>query len=259
MPLKLIKLKNAWPKWLVWILALTLLVLLCIFGKWAWQPVILIITGVVATQAGSRYAQTTLQQLVEKLTYQDETESTQCSEDEKKITKALRESIEDRLRPAKRDGHDAVDSYLNQVAGSWAMAFLVIGIAGMLFLRPTLLGVENPKGITTVAVVALVVTILLIAWIVTMGIVGSSKEIIIYFGHKSKYPPSGALTVFRAAVLIIYSCLVFAAYWPKPPIIPDAGGNQSETINNMTSISTNNIQNKTAVPTTNTSPSFNTQ
>jgi hypothetical protein len=253
------KFKERWPLWLVWALVIVLVLMPMPFmlGRWAFQPVLMIFASVIATQIGSRYGQTTLNHLVRTLTYKDPdgAETAQVSEEEKRKLNVLKEAIETRLQPEKKEGHGAVDSYLNQVAGSWAMVILIIGLAIMLSTRPYL-GIQNPPWMGNVIIIALLLIIGLLIWIATKGIVGS-KSIIIYCGHNKIYPPNGALTIFRAAVLIIYGCLVFAAYWPKPLIVPNVESNLNN--NNMASILTTNIQNKTAPSTTNTSSSFNTK
>ncbi len=212
-----------WPQYLMWLLVIVLAVSPFVLGRWAWQPIIVVATGVIATQIASRFGQTTLEALAKTFTYNGSSDRQEAiaSESAETGVAQIKEVIEMRIRKGNKEAREALESYLNQVVGSWGMVILVVGAIVAIVVRPYL-GIPNPSWMNLVLIVSILLTVALLIWLTTTGFVGS-RAIMIYYGHHKLAPPSGPLTVFRASVLIIYSFLIFVGYWPSSGNAPQIG------------------------------------
>ena len=209
--------KERWPLFCIWGLVVVLFAIPIMLGRWAWQPLVMIVFGIVATQIGAIFRQKLVKNLFGEFALREHlnrqgTEPDQIGEADKTKLVEFKSAVETRISPPNKVAQDALDSYLNQAVGTLSMVILCFGIVFALVFR-ALLGIPGPSWIIPLLVV---VAMLVMAWLIwyVLGKFNDPNSLIIYYGHKKLAPPSGAATVSRVIVLILYCCLVFAASWP---------------------------------------------
>lgn len=185
--------------------------------RWLFQPFLLIFFVLLATQVGSMCAKQVFIGLVKNLPPEDEQVASDSQEDEQSRQRRiqLEKLIRQRAQAENQKAAAALESFLSQVVGTWATVVLTFGLTIVLLLREITTGVPNP---TWLPFVLIAVLLLVASWVVGLFATGAlgSKPIIQYYDRNAWYPPKGALTSFRIAMLIAYSLLVVAAHFPNP-------------------------------------------
>lgn len=186
-------------------------VLLYFWGRWVCQPLMLIGFSVLGTQFGAGFGRRVLNNLAAKTTAEAPAEIEGNRLDTK--DSELLEVIKIRNKQAQTPAGAALNSYLSQVVGTFAMVFLIVGVCLILMFH-RILGVDRPDWVLLTAGLVVVVVCILLFWLLIQEPL-HSKSISPYYNWPGFFPPKTALTFFRIAVLIIYSGLVFILYYPN--------------------------------------------
>ena len=210
-------------RWRTQLLSLTVLLLIIaaglwyFLGAWVYQPLLLIGFSILGTQCGAEFGRRILSNLATKISQSAKSEEVKVTDEsqqeEPANEAALNEVVLSRVRQSEGPAGAALNSYLSQVVGTFAMAVLVIGLCVLIFVRAQL--GDKPQWMGGAAFVVALIVLGIFMWI----ILGEPfyKCLAPYYDWHNFFPPLSALTVFRISVLLIYSALVFMLYYPNLP------------------------------------------
>jgi len=193
---------------------------LCYFwGWWVLQPLLLICFSIVGTQCGAEFGRRTLSNLTSKLnenspsdeihrtTSLQGTTNSRSSREEELIA-----VVTSRVQQAGTAAGSALNAYLSQLVGTFAMSVLVIGLCVIIWLQPQL-GIIRPSWMATAVFIVPILMLVIFIWILLRE--PFYKSLSRFYDWHGFFPPPTALTIFRVAVLIIYCVLVFMLYYPN--------------------------------------------
>jgi hypothetical protein len=174
---------------------------------WWWvEPALLIGASAGATQYATIYARKILRHQAHQLT--DDPSRKKEYEDK---APGLAEALKTRNEQLNLQAYEAVDSYFNQVVGSWAFALLGVATCLALFIR------FHFKTFSAWEVPAVGGSLLFVGVIaVATHEPFVNESLLLYFGRAKLTPPINAkLTWFRLGFFLVFMLLTLAAYYPK--------------------------------------------